>query len=100
MSGKREAAQAWLDAGSRQTLLRAGMRSFGIAAVIFWPWLAGLRPLETALDTMMVFGAAASLFCGMVAILLRERFGRGSLNHWDEALFYTAIARLAHLAHA
>lgn len=39
-----------------------------------------------------------SCVCAVLGTWLREPFGKGSLNIWDEALAFVALSRLAHFA--
>lgn len=98
MSGRPVAAPGGLDPASRRTLVRVGYRLGTVSFLVLWPYLFGSRLLATALDLLSAFGALAGLFCMVVALLLREKPGRGALGHWDEALVYFAVNQLAQLA--
>ena len=100
MSGPAKTCEGVIDPQSRRTLARTAFRLFGGSLFILWPWLTGARPLATALEWLAAFTGAASIFCALVAMLLGQSFARGALNHWDEALAYTAVSRVAHLAHS
>lgn len=94
--------QGKVDTTTRHTLARVAFRVGGATIFILWPYLAGTRPLATVLALLSTFVAVASIFCGLVALLLmllKEPIGRGGPNHWDEALIYVALTRLVHLAY-
>src|SRR4051794_26732423 len=42
--------------------------------------------------------ALVAICCSLVAVVRREKLGTPSLNHWDEALAFTAFSALAHHA--
>jgi hypothetical protein len=49
---------------------------------------------------MLALAYAFSAVLSMArAMARRDALGRGSLNRWDEALTFVALATLAHLAH-
>ncbi len=86
-----------LDDVSRRSLTRIGLRLGGVMLLAIAAMSSGTRPLELTLNLLTGFGAAGSLVCLTFALALREPAGRGGINHWDEALLYAAVSRLAHL---
>lgn len=90
--------QSRLDLHSKQTLGRLIIRLCGLILFIVLPYFAGLRSFSVMLQLLSTFMSIGSIFCAMMALLCREHVGRGSLNHWDEALAYMALTRLVHFA--
>ena len=86
-----------MDPGSRRTLARFVFRLCCLTFFIVLPYFAGLRSFSVMLELLSTFTSVGSIFCTVLALLCGEFLGRGSLNHWDEALAYMALTRLVHV---
>ena len=70
-----------------------------LSALALWLCLAGARPFHDAAAMLALVCAFSAVFSMVWAVARREDLGRGSLNSWDKALAFIALATLAHLAH-
>jgi hypothetical protein len=80
-----------LDAASQWAVQRFLIK-LGVVGVF-----AGCIVNRPVLASILMLGSVNILVSVMIAVLYRETLGNdASLNHWDEALAFTALCALAH----
>ena len=89
-AGERSRIFGRFDPASQWTIKRCFFK-LGVIAV----FAIGIIQRPVA-NSVFVLAYANFMFCLVFAILLRERWANGALNHWDEAVTYAALGALAH----
>ena len=101
MSGfRRTAADAVgsLDPASRRRAAWFALRCLALAAWAFGPWLASGQSFQDCAVLLEFACSIGGFVCMLLARVRGEPPWQGSLNGWDEALAFVAVARLAHFA--
>jgi Flp pilus assembly protein TadB len=94
-----EPTRRHLDQRSRRAVAEFLIRLCSLFVVALWLCLAGAWPLHVAAAMLALAYAFSAVLSMARAMARRDALGRGSLNRWDEALTFVALATLAHLAH-
>ena len=79
-----------LDSESKATLTRFSLRMIGL---VIWTIILRIR-ISLMIEAT---GVLMSSFCVLVALYRGERLMRFTLNHWDEAVWFTVLAYFSHL---
>jgi hypothetical protein len=61
---------------------------------------AGIMVDRSPLASILMLASVNVLTSVMIAMLYRENYYAGSLNHWDEAMAFTGLCALAHVLKA
>ena len=79
-----------LDADSRWAIRRFLIK---LAVVGLFAGIVVKRPL---IESILVLASVNILTSVAIAVLYRESWDDGALNHWDEAMAFTGLCALAH----
>ena len=85
------------DEASRRSVQGCLRRGLMLATVSLAASLAGAHSFVRTCNDVSGTFTFASLILMIIAAHRHEQAGRGSLNRWDEALAFNAVALLVHL---
>ena len=86
-----------LDQSSRRAVQRWSVLACGLLLVVLLPWIGGRSSLDQVSAGLSTIFTMASIVTMLLAIRAGEPAGKGSLNRWDEAIAFNALALLAHI---